>query len=78
MLQDVLGPRPKIPVFTGQVQPLTPTCQIKMSNGEGQRKDIYYTTWAAVSRGKEDVQPIFSHPPQQTSALGLNREKNLG
>jgi hypothetical protein len=58
----VVGLRPKLLSFLGQVWPLTPTCQIqKKSNGEGQRKGVYYTTQAAMGSGKVAVQLIFSH-----------------
>jgi hypothetical protein len=44
VFQEILDPRTKLLDLIGQVWPLTPTCQIETSNGEGQRKEVYDTT----------------------------------
>jgi hypothetical protein len=51
-----------------------PVCQMqKICNGEGQRKEVYCTAWAAEGREKVAFQPIF---PSRHLASGLNRGKN--
>jgi hypothetical protein len=47
------------------------------SNGEGQRKEIYYRTWAAVGRGKVSIQPIFSHLHGTDTSLVLMEEEGV-
>jgi hypothetical protein len=46
----------------------------KMNDGDRQRKEVYYMVQEAMGKGKVAFQPVF---PEQTFALGLNRNKNL-
>jgi hypothetical protein len=45
-----------------------------MSNGEGQRKEVYYKAQAALGKGKVAFQPIFSHLPPLGGRVGVGRE----
>jgi hypothetical protein len=71
MVPEILGP--KLLGVIGQVQPLTPTHQIKSSVMVKGRERKFILQFKHRRRGKVAFQPIL---PRQPFALGLNRRKN--